>query len=152
VKFLVLLSLAGKRNYWKDLFMLTDPLADLLTRIRNANKARFETVDIPYSRLKTGVVNLLKREGYVSNFKVVSTENNKKILRVFLRYDDQKQPIITGLKRVSKPSLRVYARKDNLPSVRSGLGRAILSTSKGIVTDREARDLNVGGEVLCYIW
>ena len=132
--------------------MLTDPLADLLTRIRNANKARFETVDIPYSRLKTGIVNLLKREGYVSNFKVVSTENNKKILRVFLRYDDQKQPIITGLKRVSKPSLRVYARKDNLPSVRSGLGLAILSTSKGVVTDREAQDLNVGGEVLCYIW
>jgi small subunit ribosomal protein S8 len=132
--------------------MLTDPLADLLTRIRNANKARFETVDIPYSRLKTGVVNLLKREGYVSTFKVVSAENNKKILRVFLRYDDQRQPIITGLKRVSKPSLRVYARKDNLPSVRSGLGLAILSTSKGIVTDREARDLNVGGEVLCYVW
>ena len=132
--------------------MLTDPLADLLTRIRNANKARFETVDIPYSRLKTGVVNLLKREGYVSDFKVVSAENNKKILRVFLRYDDQKQPIITGLKRISKPSLRVYARKDKLPSVRSGLGLAILSTSKGVVTDREARDLNVGGEVLCYIW
>ena len=132
--------------------MLTDPLADLLTRIRNANKARFETVDIPYSRLKTGVVNLLKREGYVNDFKVVSNENNKKILRVFLRYDDQKQPIITGLKRVSKPSLRVYARKDKLPSVRSGLGLAILSTSKGVVTDREARDLNVGGEVLCYIW
>lgn len=132
--------------------MLTDPLADLLTRIRNANKARFEIVDIPYSRLKTGVVNLLKREGYVSDFKVVSAENNKKTLRVFLRYDDQKQPIITGLKRVSKPSLRVYARKDNLPSVRSGLGLAILSTSKGVVTDREARDLNVGGEVLCYVW
>ena len=132
--------------------MLTDPIADLLTRIRNANKARFEAVDIPYSRLKTGVVNLLKREGYVSDFKVLSAENNKKTVRVFLRYDKQKEPIITGLKRISKPSLRVYARKDKLPSVRSGLGLAILSTSKGIVTDREARDLNVGGEVLCYVW
>jgi len=132
--------------------MLTDPLADLLTRIRNANKARFETVDIPHSRLKAGVVNLLKREGYVSDFKVLSAENNKKTVRVFLRYDKQREPIITGLKRISKPSLRVYARNDKLPSVRSGLGLAILSTSKGIVTDREARDLNVGGEVLCFVW
>ncbi len=132
--------------------MLTDPLADLLTRIRNANKARFETVDIPYSRLKTGVVNLLKREGYVSDFKVLSGENNKKTVRVFLRYDKKREPIITGLKRVSKPSLRIYARKDKLPSVRSGLGLAILSTSKGIVTDRDARELNVGGEVLCFVW
>ena len=132
--------------------MLTDPLADLLTRIRNANKARFNTVDIPSSRLKAGVVNLLKREGYVSDFKVVSTEKHKKTLRVFLRYDKDKQPVITGLKRISKPSLRVYANKDNLPSVMSGLGLAILSTSKGVVTDREARDLNVGGEVLCFVW
>src|SRR5210317_1945493 len=132
--------------------MLTDPLADLLTRIRNANKARFDTVDIPSSRLKAGVVNLLKREGYVNDFKVVSAEKHKKTLRVVLRYDKHKRPVITGLKRISKPSLRVYARKDNLPSVMSGLGLAILSTSKGVVTDREARDLNVGGEVLCYVW
>ena len=132
--------------------MLTDPLADLLTRIRNANKARFETVDIPSSRLKAGVVNLLKREGYVSDFKVMSAEKHRKTLRVFLRYDKHKQPVITGLKRISKPSLRVYARKDNLPSVMSGLGLAILSTSKGVVTDREARDLNIGGEVLCFVW
>ena len=132
--------------------MLTDPLADLLTRIRNANKARFDTVDIPSSRLKAGVVNLLKREGYVNDFKVVSAEKHKKTLRVVLRYDKQKRPVITGLKRISKPSLRVYARKDNLPSVMSGLGLAILSTSKGVVTDREARDLKIGGEVLCFVW
>ena len=132
--------------------MLTDPLADLLTRIRNANKARFDTVDIPSSRLKAGVVNLLKREGYVNDFKVVSAEKHKKTLRVVLRYDKHKRPVITGLKRISKPSLRVYARKDNLPSVMSGLGLAILSTSKGVVTDREARDLNIGGEVLCFVW
>jgi len=132
--------------------MFTDPLADMLTRIRNAHKAKFEIADIPSSRLKTGVANLLKREGYIKDFKVLSGDNNKKILRISLRYDKQNQPVIAGLKRVSKPSLRVYARKDTIPSVLSGLGVAILSTSKGIVTDRDARDLKVGGEVLCFVW
>ena len=132
--------------------MLTDPLADMLTRIRNAHKAKFEIADIPSSRLKTGVANLLKREGYIKDFKVLSGDNNKKILRISLRYDEENQPVIAGLKRVSKPSLRVYARKDTIPSVMSGLGVAILSTSKGIVTDRDARDLKVGGEVLCFVW
>ena len=132
--------------------MFTDPLADMLTRIRNAHKAKFEIADIPSSRLKTGVANLLKREGYIKDFKVLSGDINKKILRISLRYDKQNQPVIAGLKRVSKPSLRVYARKDTIPSVLSGLGVAILSTSKGILTDRDARDLKVGGEVLCFVW
>jgi len=132
--------------------MFTDPLADMLTRIRNAHKAKFEIAELPSSRLKTGVANLLKREGYIKDFKVLSGDNNKKILRISLRYDKQNQPVIAGLKRVSKPSLRVYARKDTIPSVLSGLGIAILSTSKGILTDRDARDLKVGGEVLCFVW
>ena len=132
--------------------MLTDTVADMLTRIRNGSKAKFDTVDIPASRLKASIAKLFKREGYIKDFKVVSNDNNKKTLRVFLRYDKQNQPIITGLKRVSKPSLRVYADKDTIPSVRSGLGLAIISTSKGVLVDREARELNVGGEVLCFIW
>ena len=132
--------------------MLTDTLADMLTRIRNASKAKFDTVDMPASRLKASVAKLFKREGYIKDFKVVSTENNKKTLRVFLRYDNTNQSIITGIKRISKPSLRVYAGKDTIPSVMSGLGLAIISTSKGVVTDREARELNIGGEVLCFIW
>ena len=132
--------------------MLTDPLADMLTRIRNANKAKFEKADIPSSRLKVSVANLLKREGYIKDFKVLSGDNNKKTLRIFLRYDEQNQPIISGLKRVSKPSLRIYSRENAIPSVMSGMGLAILSTSKGVVTDREARNLHIGGEVLCFVW
>ena len=132
--------------------MLTDPLADMLTRIRNANKAKFEKADIPSSRLKVSVANLLKREGYIKDFKVLSGDNNKKTLRIFLRYDEQNQPIISGLKRVSKPSLRIYSRENAIPPVMSGMGLAILSTSKGVVTDREARNLRIGGEVLCFVW
>lgn len=132
--------------------MLTDPLADMLTRIRNANKAKFEKADFPSSRLKASVANLLKREGYIKDFKVLSGDNNKKTLRIFLRYDEQNQPIISGLKRVSKPSLRIYSRENAIPSVMSGMGLAILSTSKGVVTDREARNLHIGGEVLCFVW
>ena len=132
--------------------MLTDTVADMLTRIRNASKAKFDTVDIPASRLKASVAKLFKREGFIKDFKVISNDSNKKTLRVFLRYDKKNQPIITGLKRVSKPSLRIYAGKDAIPSVRSGLGRVIISTSKGVVTDQEARELKVGGEVLCFIW
>lgn len=132
--------------------MLTDPLADMLTRMRNAIKAKFEKADIPSSRLKVSVANLLKREGYIKDFKIVSSHNNKKILQVFLRYDEHNQSVITGMKRVSKPSLRIYARNDNIPSVMSGMGLAILSTPKGVMTDREARDLHTGGEVLCFVW
>ena len=131
--------------------MLTDPIADMLTRIRNANKAKFEKADVPSSRLKASIARLLKKEGYIKDFKVLNNNNNK-TLRIFLRYDEKNQPIITGLKRVSRPGLRIYARKDTIPSVMSGLGLAVLSTSKGVVTDREARSLNAGGEVLCFIW
>lgn len=131
--------------------MLTDPLADMLTRIRNANKAKFEKVDIPSSRLKASVAKLLKKERYIKDFKVLS-ENNKKTLQLLLRYDEHNNPIITGLKRVSRPGLRVYARKDTIPSVMNSLGLAIVSTSKGVVTDQEARKLKVGGEILCFIW
>ena len=131
--------------------MLTDPIADMLTRVRNASKARFEKVDVPSSRLKAGIIQLLKREGYVKDFTVLN-DHNKKILRISLRYDEQNKPIITGLKRVSRPGLRVYARKGTIPSVMSGLGLAIVSTSKGVVTDKEARRLNLGGEVLCFVW
>jgi len=132
--------------------MLTDPLADMLTRIRNANKAKFDTVEMPTSRLKASVAKLLKQEGYIKDFKVVTNDANKKILRISLRYDEHNRPIIEGLRRVSKPSLRIYVGKDRIPSVMSGLGLVILSTSKGVVTEREARSLNVGGEVLCYLW
>ena len=132
--------------------MLTDPISDMLTRIRNANKARFEKADIPFSRLKASIINLLKKEGYIKDFKVLSTENNKKILRVFLRYDEHNLPLISGLKRESKPSLRLYAKKNTIPSVMSGQGLAIISTSKGVMTDRDAREMNVGGEVLFSVW
>lgn len=132
--------------------MLTDPLADMLTRIRNANKAKFDTVEMPTSRMKASVAKLLKQEGYIKDFKVVTGDANKKTLRISLRYDARNRPVIEGLRRVSKPSLRIYVRKDRIPSVMSGLGLVILSTSKGVVTEREARDLNVGGEVLCYVW
>jgi small subunit ribosomal protein S8 len=132
--------------------MLTDPLADMLTRIRNANKAKFDTVEMPTSRLKASVAKLLKQEGYIKDFKVVTNDANRKVLRISLRYDERNRPIIEGLRRVSKPSLRIYVRKDRIPSVMSGLGLVILSTSKGVVTEREARSLNVGGEVLCYVW
>ena len=132
--------------------MLTDPLADMLTRIRNAHKAIFDTVEMPASRLKASVAKLLKQEGYIKDFKVVTNDANKKVLRISLRYDERNRPIIEGLRRVSKPSLRIYVGKDRIPSVMSGLGLVILSTSKGVVTEREARSLNVGGEVLCYVW
>jgi len=132
--------------------MLTDHLADMLTRIRNAHKAKFDTVEMPTSRLKASVAKLLKQEGYIKDFKVVTNDANKKVLRISLRYDERNRPIIEGLRRVSKPSLRIYVGKDRIPSVMSGLGLVILSTSKGVVTEREARSLNVGGEVLCYVW
>lgn len=131
--------------------MLTDPIADMLTRIRNANKAKFEKVDVPSSRLKASIARLLKKEGYIKDFKVLN-DHNKKTLQITLRYDEQNKPIITGLKRASRPGLRVYTGKDSIPSVMSGLGLAIVSTSKGVVTDKEAHRLNVGGEILCFIW
>lgn len=129
---------------------LTDPVADMLTRIRNANAVMHEKVDIPYSNLKLKLAEILKEEGYVTNYKVI-TDDNKKNIRIYLKYDG-KDRVIKGLKRISKPGRRVYAQVDELPRVLTGLGIAIVSTSKGIVTDKVARQENVGGEVLAFVW
>lgn len=129
---------------------LTDPVADMLTRIRNANAVMHEKVDIPYSNLKLKLAEILKEEGYVTNYKVI-TDDNKKNIRIYLKYDG-KDRVIKGLKRISKPGRRVYAQVDELPRVLTGLGIAIVSTSKGVVTDKVARQENVGGEVLAFVW
>ena len=129
---------------------LTDPIADMLTRIRNANAVMHEKVDIPHSTLKDKIAEILKEEGYIANYKVV-TEKKKKSIRVYLKYDG-KDRIIKGIKRISKPGRRVYSSVEDMPRVLSGLGIAIVSTSKGIVTDRVARRENVGGEILAFVW
>ncbi len=129
---------------------MTDPIADMLTRLRNANKARHDRVDIPFSNLKVGIAKLLKKEGYISNFRIFK-DRRQKILRLFLRYSDG-QPVILGLKRMSTPGCRVYCKKGTIPKIRSGLGTAVISTSKGIMSDVEARQNNVGGEVICTVW
>ena len=130
---------------------ITDPIADLLTRIRNASLSKHETVDVPASNMKKAIVEILNDEGYIKDFQVI--ENGKQgVIRITLKYGPNKERVISGLKRVSKPGLRVYASKDELPRVLKGLGIAIVSTSKGIMTDKEARKQHVGGEVLAYIW
>ena len=129
----------------------TDPVADMLTRIRNAGAVYHEKVDIPTSKLKLEMARILKEEGYIKDYQLI-TENNHQMIRVFLKYGDKKRPVIAGLKRISKPGLRVYAGANEIPKVLGGLGTAIISTSKGVMTDRDARKLNVGGEVLCFIW
>lgn len=129
---------------------LTDPIADMLTRIRNANAVMHEKVDVPHSVLKDKIAEILKEEGYISNYKVV-TDGNKKNLRVYLKYDG-KDRVIKGIKRISKPGRRVYSSVEDMPRVLSGLGIAIVSTSKGIVTDKVARRENVGGEILAFVW
>ena len=131
--------------------MMTDPIADMLTRIRNALQARKDEVDIPASKLKRRIAEILKQEGYIKGFKFIA-DNKQGVLRVFLKYDDKKQSVITGLKRISKPGRRVYVGKEEIPRVMRGLGIAILTTSRGVMTDREARKLGVGGEVICYVW
>jgi len=131
--------------------MMTDPIADMLTRIRNANLAVHDKVDIPASRLKVEVAKVLRAEGYIKNFKLLEADRHG-TLRVYLKYGAGNQRIITGLRRVSRPGLRVYAPARRLPRVMSGLGVAILSTSEGIMTGRAATDRGVGGEVLCYVW
>jgi small subunit ribosomal protein S8 len=130
---------------------MTDTIGDLLTRIRNAGKARFDKVDIPASRMKISLARIFKDEGFIKNYKVIK-DNKQGILRVYLRYDDQNQPLIQRIERVSKPSRRVYSACEELPKVQGGLGVAVISTSKGVMTDRRARKLGVGGEVLCQIW
>ncbi len=130
---------------------ITDAIADMLTRIRNAGSAKHESVDIPASNLKRSIANILLEEGYIKNFEEIS-DGKQGVLRVSLKYTNNKQNVITGIKRISKPGLRVYAGKDELPKVLGGLGIAIISTSKGIMTDRKARVDGVGGEVLAFVW
>ena len=132
--------------------VMTDPIADMLTRIRNANKMRHATVDIPASKAKKDVLTVLVNEGFIIGYDEVKLENNQSVLKVTLKYTDTKERVIKGLKRVSKPGLRVYAQVDELPRVLNGLGIAIISTSQGVMTDREARKANIGGEVLAYVW
>ena len=130
----------------------SDPIADMLTRIRNANTAKHDTVDVPASKMKIAIADILVDEGYITKYDIVE-ECNFKTIRITLKYGaDKNEKIITGLKRISKPGLRVYAGKDELPRVLGGLGIAILSTNQGIVTDKEARKLQVGGEVLAFVW
>ena len=138
-------------NY-KEEILMTDPIADMLTRIRNANTAKHDTVDIPASKMKLAIAKILLDEGYIKSYEVVENGNFKDI-RVTLKYGkDKNEKIISGLQRISKPGLRVYANKTDLPKVLGGLGVAIISTNKGVVTDKEARKLGVGGEVLCFVW
>ncbi len=130
---------------------ISDTIADLLTRIRNASTAKHATVDIPASNVKKAITQILSDEGYIKGFQIVD-DGKQGIIRVTLKYTDGRTPVITGLRRVSKPGLRIYSSCEDMPKVRKGLGIAIVSTSKGIMTDKKARELNVGGEVLAYIW
>ena len=141
------------RFYKEDNQMsFSDPIADMLTRIRNANTAKHDTVDVPASKMKTAIADILVKEGYIKGYEIVE-DGVAKNLHITLKYGkDKNVKIITGLKRISKPGLRVYASKDELPRVLGGLGIAIISTNKGILTDKEARALNVGGEVLAFVW
>ena len=131
---------------------MTDPIADMLTRIRNANTAKHDTVDVPASKIKTEIARILLDEGYIKAYEIVE-DGVVKTIKITLKYGaDNNQKVISGLKRISKPGLRVYAGVENMPKVLGGLGIAIISTNKGIVTDKEARAMNVGGEVLAFVW
>ncbi|ABK98325.1 30S ribosomal protein S8 [Pelobacter propionicus] len=130
---------------------MTDPIADMLTRIRNANMVKHQKVDIPSSTMKVNIASVLKQEGYIKNYKVIS-DNLQGILRVYLKYIDDKDGVINEIKRISKPGGRVYVKADEVPTVKSGLGVVILSTSKGIITDSAARKAGLGGEIICTVW
>ena len=130
---------------------ITDPVADMLTRIRNANSAKHETVDVPASNLKKAIAQILLDEGYIKSFELVDN-GNQGIVRITLKYLAKKQAVLSGLKRVSKPGLRIYAGAEELPKVLKGLGIAIVSTSKGVMTDKKARENHIGGEVLAFVW
>ena len=131
---------------------MSDPIADMLTRIRNANTAKHDTVDVPASKMKIAIANILLDEGYIAKYDLVE-DGNFQTIHITLKYGaDKNEKVISGLKRISKPGLRVYASTEELPRVLGGLGTAIISTNKGVVTDKEARKLGVGGEVLCYVW
>ena len=132
---------------------MSDPIADMLTRIRNANTAKHDSVDVPSSKMKLAIAKILLDEGYIAAYNIVKDKNGFDVIRIDLKYGkDKNEKILTGLKRISKPGLRVYASKEELPRVLGGLGIAIISTNNGVITDKEARKLNVGGEVLAYIW
>ncbi|MFC1844556.1 30S ribosomal protein S8 [Thermodesulfobacteriota bacterium] len=130
---------------------MSDPLADMLTRIRNAVMVRYETVDVPMSNLKVDVAKVLQQEGFINGYEIVE-DNKQGVLRITLKYGPKDEKVISGIRRVSKPGLRQYVKADDIPKVLSGLGISILSTSKGVITDREARRLRIGGEILCEAW
>ena len=130
---------------------ITDPIADMLTRIRNANTAKHETVDVPASNMKKAIAEILNEEGYIAGYQMIE-DGKQGVIRIALKYGPNKEKVISGLKRVSKPGLRIYAGAEELPRVLKGLGIAIVSTSKGIMTDRAARKQNIGGEVLAFVW
>ncbi|OGU00311.1 MAG: 30S ribosomal protein S8 [Geobacteraceae bacterium GWC2_48_7] len=130
---------------------MTDPIADMLTRIRNANMVKHQKVDMPSSTLKVNIASVLKQEGYIKNYKVIS-DDLQGVLRIYLKYIDEKDCVISEIKRISKPGGRVYKKSSDIPVVKSGLGVAILSTSKGIITDSVARKAGVGGEIICTVW
>ncbi len=130
---------------------MTDPIADMLTRIRNANMAKLQKVDIPSSNLKVNIANVLRGEGFIKNYKVIADEKQG-VLRIYLKYIDEKEGVFSEIKRISKPGSRVYVKGDKVPKVKNGLGVAILSTSKGVVTDKAAREAGIGGEILCTVW
>ena len=133
------------------IMVVTDPIADMLTRIRNANQMKYNEVLVPTSKLKVEIANILKNEGYINGYKIESTDEGS-MMTIELKYGAKKERVITGLKRISKPGLRVYAKCEDIPRVLNGLGIAIISTSKGLMVDRDARKANLGGEVLAYIW
>lgn len=130
---------------------MTDPIADMLTRIRNASSVFHDSVDVPASKIKKELARILKEEGYIRDYKV-NDDGKQGVLRIYLKYAPPKRQVITGIKRISKPGRRVYAKSDQVPRVLGGLGVAVLSTSRGLMTDREARRQRIGGEVICYVW
>ncbi len=130
---------------------MTDPVADMLTRIRNANTAGHAEVDVPASKIKKNIAEILLKEGYIKGYEVVETQPQD-VIKIEMKYGAGKQRVISGIKRISKPGLKVYAKKDEVPKVLGGLGIAIISTSSGLITDKQARELGVGGEVVCYVW
>lgn len=130
---------------------MTDPIADMLTRIRNGSSAKFSKVDIPASKIKIQIARILKDEGYIKNFKVIK-DNRQGLLRLYLKFDEKNQQVIGSIERASRPSRRYYAKKDNIPKVLNGMGLSILTTSKGVMTEREARKYGVGGEIICTVW
>ena len=131
---------------------MSDPIADMLTRIRNANTAKHDTVDVPYSKMKLAIADILVKEGFIKKYDIVE-DGNFKTIRITLKYGkDKNEKIISGIKRISKPGLRIYANKEDMPKVLGGLGVAIISTNQGVITDKQARELGVGGEVLAFVW